>query len=286
MRRCWTPMAASSTSDWRRLNEANWNERTAAHLGPRGYDLSSHRGGRGWLDPLVEGAIGDIAGLSVLHLQCHVGHDSVALAQRGARHVVGVDFSPPALEAAAALAAECGLSGTRFVLSDVQEVPTALPQDAGAFDLVFTSWGTICWLPDLDRWAAGIAFALRRGGVFVFADMHPVARVLADGTTTVPGFPGWAISYFQAGPIEFDDATDYQDPEVRLANSRTVEFQHSLAAILAALQGAGLALQRLEEHPRLIWQPFPGCVQDADGLWTWADRPFLPLSLVLRAVKS
>ncbi|WP_170984821.1 bifunctional 2-polyprenyl-6-hydroxyphenol methylase/3-demethylubiquinol 3-O-methyltransferase UbiG [Roseomonas sp. AR75] len=282
-------MAASSISDvapsWRRLNQANWDERTAAHLGPRGYDLSTHRAGRGWLDPMVEAAIGDIAGRSVLHLQCHVGQDSVALAQRGARRVVGVDFSPPALDAAAALAAECGLPDTRFVLADAQDVPAALPDEAGAFDLVFTSWGTICWLPDLDRWAAGIAFALRPGGAFVFADMHPVARVLGDPATAAPGFPGWACSYFETGPIEFDDPTDYQDPEAHLANSRTVEFQHGLAGILGALRGAGLAMERLEEHPRLIWQPFPGCVQDADGLWTWPDKPWLPLALVLRAVK-
>ena len=80
--------------DWRALNRANWDERTAVHLGPGGYDLSTHRAGRGRLDPIVEGGLGPVAGLRVLHLQCHIGHDTVALAQRGAAEVVGVDFSP------------------------------------------------------------------------------------------------------------------------------------------------------------------------------------------------
>jgi len=278
-------MAASSTSDWRRLNQANWDERTAVHLGPRGYDLSSQRAGRGRLDAIVDAEIGDVGGLAILHLQCHLGDDSVALAQRGARRVVGVDFSPPALDAARSLAAECGLTNTRFVLSDVLCTPAALPEDAGAFDLVFTSWGTICWLPDLDAWAEAIAFALRPGGALYFADMHPVARVFDDEGVRAAGFPGWRFPYFEHGPWHFDDPADYMDPEARLANSRIVEFQHPLSSILAALRRAGLRLDWLREHPGLVWKPFAGCVRDAQGLWTWPDRPWLPLSLSLRAVK-
>jgi SAM-dependent methyltransferase len=279
-------MAASSTSDWRQLNQANWDERTAVHLGPRGYDLSSHRSGRGRLDAIVEAEIGDVAGLSILHLQCHLGDDSVALAQRGAKRVVGVDFSPPALDAARSLAAACGLANTRFVLSDVLATPAALPEEAGAFDLVFTSWGTICWLPDLEAWAAAIGFALRPGGALYFADMHPVARVFDDEGAAAAGFPGWRFPYFEHGPWHFDEAADYMDAEARLVNSRTVEFQHPLASILAALRRAGLRLDWLHEHPRLVWKPFAGCVRDAQGLWTWPDRPWLPLALSLRAVKA
>lgn len=287
MRACWTPMAASSTSDWRRLNQANWDERTAVHLGPRGYDMSSHLAGRGRLDAIVDGEIGDVAGLEILHLQCHLGDDSVALAQRGARRVVGVDFSPPALDAARGLATACGVTNARFVLSDVLATPAAMPEEAGGFDMVFTSWGTICWLPDLDAWAAAIHFALRPGGVFHFADMHPVARVFEDEAGGGPAaFPGWRFPYFETGPCELDDPTDYMDSDARLVNRRTVEFQHSLAAILAALHGAGLRLDWLREHPGLVWKPFAACVPDARGLWTWPDRPWLPLGLSLRAVKA
>lgn len=283
-------MAGSSTSDgtpdWRRLNQANWDERTGVHLGPRGYDLSSQRAGLGRLDAIVAAEIGDVAGLNILHLQCHLGDDSIALAQRGAARVVGVDFSPPALEAARRLAAECGMANTRFVLSDVLETPAAIPEEAGAFDLVFTVWGTITWLPDLDAWASAIAFALRPGGAFYFADMHPVAWVFDDEGIAAPGFPGWRYPYFERGPISFDNPTDYMDTEAALTNRQTIEFPHSLADILGALRRAGLRLDWLHEHPRMAWKQFAGSVQDADGMWTWPDRPWLPLAVSLRAVKG
>jgi SAM-dependent methyltransferase len=280
-------MAVSSTSDWRRLNQANWDERTGVHLGPRGYDLSHVRAGHGRLDAIVAAEIGDVAGLSILHLQCHLGDDSIALAQRGAARVVGVDFSPPALEAARRLAAECGVANARFVLADVLETPAAMPEEAGRFDLVFTVWGTITWLPDLDAWASAIAFALRPGGAFYFADMHPAAWVFDDaGIAAAPGFPGWRYPYFERGPIAIDNPTDYMDAEAALTNRRTIEFPHSLAAILGALRRAGMQLDWLHEHPRLAWKPFEGSVRDAEGMWTWPDRPWLPLSLSLRAVKA
>ena len=280
-------MAASSTSEWRRLNQANWDERTAAHLGPRGYDLSSHRAGNGRLDAIVESEIGAVAGLSILHLQCHLGDDSIALAQRGARRVVGVDFSPPALDAARGLAAECGVANAHFVHADAQQVPDALPGEAGAFDLVFTSWGTITWLPDLDRWAAGIGHALRPGGAFYFADAHPAAMVFDDAAPGgEAGRPGWMFPYFARAPIRFDNPTDYADAEAILANSRTIEFLHPLADILGALRRAGLRLDWLHEHSRLTWPLFKGLVRDADRLWTWPDRPWLPLALSLRAIKA
>lgn len=280
-------MVASSTSEpaWRALNRANWDERTGVHIGPRDYDLAHLRTGRGRLDAIVEAEIGDVAGLNILHLQCHLGDDSIALAQRGAARVVGVDFSEPALEAARGLAAECGVTNIRFVLSDVLETPIAIPEEAGAFDLVFTSWGTITWLPDLGAWAAAIAFALRPGGAFYFADMHPIAWVFDDEGPAAPGFPAWRYPYFERGPIPIDNPTDYMDTDAALTNRQTIEFPHSVAEILGALRGAGLHLDWLHEHPGLVWKPFAGCVQGADGLWTWPDRPWLPLGLSLRAVK-
>ncbi|MBV9775999.1 MAG: class I SAM-dependent methyltransferase, partial [Acetobacteraceae bacterium] len=137
--------------EWRRLNRANWDERVAVHLGP-GSDYNSNltqlRAGRRRLDPITEAELGSVAGLRVLHLQCHFGADTLALAQRGAE-VVGLDFSAPAVDAARALAAELGLSGNaRFVQSDVYEAAQAVPEPGG-FDRVFVTWGAIGWLPDI-----------------------------------------------------------------------------------------------------------------------------------------
>jgi SAM-dependent methyltransferase len=132
------------TDDWLNLNRAKWEERTAVHLGPRGYDLSSHRAGQGRLDSLVDAALGDVAGLRILHLQSHLGDDSIALAQRGTAEVVGVDFSPAAIAAATALAAECGVPQARFVLSDVYGSPppcqTAPAASTGCSTTPSTTW--------------------------------------------------------------------------------------------------------------------------------------------------
>lgn len=272
--------------DWRALNRAAWEERTAIHLGPGGYDLSTHRAGRGRLDAIVEAELGSVAGLRVLHLQSHLGDDSLAIAQRGAAEVVGVDFSPAAVAAARALAVETRAANLRFVLSDVHGSPAALPELAGAFDLVFTSWGTIWWLPELGGWARAIAHFLKPGGAFYFADGHPAAMVFDDGAAA-PGDPrpGWCVPYFERAARVWDDPTDYADPTARVANSRTVNWLHPLGDILGALGAAGLALDWLHEHPRMAWPLFRCLVRDAEGLWTWPDQPWLPLGLSLRCTR-
>ena len=266
------------------LNRANWDERTAVHLASRFYDLSSHRAGLGRLDAIVDSELGPVAGLRILHLQSHLGDDSIALAQRGAAEVIGVDFSPAAVAAATALAAECRVPHARFVESDVYSAPEALPDHAAAFDLVFITWGTVTWLPDLPRWARVIAQFLKPGGALYFADGHPAAYVF-DGAGGPDGRPDWTFPYFTRAPLPFDNAADYADPEARLTNTRTIEFLHPLADILGALRAAGLRLDWFHEHPRLTWQLFPCLVRDADNLWTWPDRPWLPLAFSLRAEK-
>lgn len=269
--------------DWLELNRANWEERTAAHLGPRGYDLSTHRAGRGRLDPIAEAALGEVAGLRVFHLQCHIGDDSVAIAQRGAREVLGVDFSPAALDAARGLAADCAVP-CRFALADAQAVAATLPGEAGRFDLAFASWGTVTWLPDIGAWARSLAHALRPGGVLAFAEGHPAAMVF-DGWEEGTDHPGWGFPYFARAPLRFDNPADYADPEARLANSRTVEFLHPLGDIIGALVAAGFRLDWLREHDRIAWPLFPGLLAAGDGLWGWPGRSWLPLAVSLRATR-
>ncbi len=269
--------------DWLVLNLANWNERVPVHLASQEYDLTALRAGRRRLDMLTEAMLPPLAGLRVLHLQCHFGRDTLVLAGRGA-DVTGVDFSPPAIAAARALAAEVGLPA-RFVLADVYGAPAILAEPA-SFDLVFTTWGTITWLPDVAAWARVVAGFLRPGGRLLFLDAHPVALVLDDLAPGPGERPGWFLPYFGGAPLVLDDPTDYADPAARLRNARQVNWLHPLGAILAALRGAGLRLEALEEHPRLAWQMFRSLVRDGDGLWTWPDRPWLPLSLGLNAIRE
>jgi SAM-dependent methyltransferase len=200
--------------DWLRLNRTHWAERTAVHLGPRGYDFGPLRAGGHGLDAISAAELPPLAGLRVVHLQCHIGTDTISLLRCGAAAVTGVDFSPEALAAARLLAAELGLADrARFVESELTAAPRAVPPPHG-FDLAFTTWGTIGWLPDIDAWAATVAALLRPGGLLYFADGHPAAWVLDDQATPVDadGTPGFFVPYFHAGPLVYESATDYADP--------------------------------------------------------------------------
>lgn len=271
--------------DWRRLNRANWDERVPIHLGPRGYDLADLRAGKGRLNAIEEAELGSVAGLRVLHLQCHFGRDSLILAQRGAAHVTGLDFSAPAIAAARSLAGELGLADrARFVAADIYDARTAIPEPA-SFDLVYVSWGTIIWLPDIAEWARIVAHFLKPGGGIYFAEVHPAALVLDDRTPGPDGMPGWFAPYFHRGALEIDEARDYMDTEARLANARTHQFMHPLADVVTALLNAGLRLDWLREHDAITWRMFACQTEDADGLFRWPGRPWLPLSFSLRARK-
>ncbi len=264
-------------ADWRALNRANWDERVAIHRAVPFHALDRIRAGAR-LNAIEEAELGPVAGLRVLHLQCHFGHDSLVLASRGA-NVTGLDFSPPAIAAAQENALALGLPA-RFVLSDLYAARKAIDAPA-AFDLVYITWGTIIWLPDLVEWARIIAHFLRPGGRLYFAEIHPTARVFDDDAPGVAGRPGWFAPYFADQPLVLDDSRDYADPAARLTQVRTVQFMHPLAAILGSLMQAGLRLDWLHEHPRLTWQAFAQLREDAEGCWEWPDQPWLPLALSL-----
>ncbi len=239
---------------WREANRANWDERVAVHLQSPGYELTSLRAGRGRLNAIEEAELGPVDGLRILHLQCHFGRDSLTLAQRGAE-LVGLDFSRPAIATARRLAAELGLSGrARFVEADLYDAASAIPERG--FDLVFTTWGTICWLPDIRRWADIIAQFLRPGGTLYFADGHPAACVFDDMAKLPCGMPSFFAPYFAGEPIVVVDPSDYADKAARLENATQYNWMHPLAEIIACLSGAGLRLEWLHEHPSVPWQMF------------------------------
>jgi 2-polyprenyl-3-methyl-5-hydroxy-6-metoxy-1,4-benzoquinol methylase len=147
-------------SDWYAANRRGWDERVAIHLRDRTgfYGVDGLKRGERTLGPIVDAELGPVAGLSVVHLQCHFGLDTLTMARNGAR-VVGLDFSPAAIAAARALAAETGLAA-RFVEGDVYDAPKLIDE---RFDRVFVTWGAICWLPRIDRWAAVVAAMLKPG---------------------------------------------------------------------------------------------------------------------------
>ena len=182
-----------SDRNWRALNRANWDERVPIHLAAPIYDLAPLRAGEARMNAIEEAELGPVDGLRLLHLQCHFGHDSLILAQRGAT-VVGLDFSPPAIAAARAAAGALGLADrARFVEADVYDAPGAIGEPA-SFDRVYVTWGAICWLPDIAGWARIVAHFLKPGGSLYLAEGHPSAMVLDDERAPA----GWAAGVLRA----------------------------------------------------------------------------------------
>ena len=273
-----------SDSAWRAANRAHWDEKVAVHLGPRGYDLTSLRAGRGRFNAIEEAELWPMDGKHVLHLQCHFGADSLKLAQRGAS-VVGLDFSAAAIDAARRLASELGLADrARFVHADLYDAPAAV-SDAAAFDMVFVTWGAICWLPDIYRWAGIVSHFLKPGGSLYLADAHPAALVFDDAASLPDGRPGFFAPYFSREPVVMEEAHDYIDETATVHNTTTHTWIHPLGDIISALLAADMTLDWLHEHDAVTSRMFKILVRDAKRLWRWPDKPWLPLAFSVKATR-
>jgi SAM-dependent methyltransferase len=224
------------TTPWQRANLANWNTRAALHVRDETgtYDVAGFLAGRDTLYPIEAAEIGDVRGKRIAHLQCHFGQDSLSLARRGAE-VVGLDFSPVAVAAARDLAARTGLSAT-FVEADVYEARERLE---GTFDLVYVTWGTICWLPDIRRWGGVVASLLRPGGQLYLADSHPSALVLDEREGRLETAFAWRTPAER--PDRFVESQSYTGdafPEP----SESFNWIHPLSDVIGSLIAAGLRL--------------------------------------------
>jgi len=268
-------------TDYVETNRRNWDERAAIHARDitGTYLLDRFRAGEDALHAIEAAELGDISGKRVLHLQCHIGRDTLCLARRGPA-VTGLDFSSAALNAARRLSEETGLKAD-FVEGTVYQAQLLTP---GPFDLVFTTWGTICWLPDLKSWANVVASVLAPGGELYFADGHPGFSVLeeCDGRLV----PTYDFQTPADRPLQFADETTYTGDPTVLSHQSTHEWIHSLSAVLGALIDAGLMITMFHEHEVLAWQGLGCLLPTADGLWRLPDgMPRIPLSYSVRAKK-
>ena len=233
-----------------RANLANWEARVPIHARSRTYALERYAADPRHLSSVVRfdaPHLGALAGLRVVHLQCHIGTDTLSLARLGAE-VTGVDFSPAALEVARELAGRAG-PPVRYVEAAVDDVPERLPE---TFDLVYTGVGALNWLPSVARWAEVVAGLLAPGGRLYLREGHPVLWALddeRDDDLLVLAHP-----YFETTePQRWDTPVTYTGDEVRLAATVTYEWNHGLGEIVQAVLGAGLTLTRLEEHTSVEW---------------------------------
>ncbi|MBN1430262.1 MAG: methyltransferase domain-containing protein [Anaerolineae bacterium] len=259
-------------------NRNLWNEWAAIHEQSPFYDVEGFKAGRVSLHRLEREEVGDVSGKSLLHLQCHFGLDTLSWARLGAT-VTGIDFSDKAIEIARRLSDELQIPAT-FVLSDVYRLPDVL---SGQFDIVFTSYGVLCWLPDIPRWAQVVARYLKPGGIFYIVEFHPFAYVFDDEAKT----PDLSVRYPYFGksePLTFTDGSSYADPSVTISQPVHYEWDHRLGEIVTALIDAGLRIEFLHEFPYSVFAHMPFMQCGEDGYYHLSKgEGMIPLMYSLRA---
>jgi SAM-dependent methyltransferase len=250
-----------------------WDERVPVHAASDLYDLDGLVAGRDDLRPWEDRELGPLSGLDVVHLQCHIGTDTVALARRGAR-TVGLDFSAAALAVAAPLARRCGLD-IEWVCADVYDAAGAL---AGrSFDVVYTGIGALGWLPDLPRWAQVVATLLRPGGVLYLTEVHPMWVALGDDGRTIREHA------FDAPFTSWNDQGSYAAPDAVFEHNESWQRLHALGDVLSAVIDAGLRLELVHEFD-VTPAPTPWMQRREDGLYHFRDDQFrFPVCYSLRA---
>ena len=265
----------NTPADYFASNKEIWNQRTAAHRDSAFYNREGFLKGATVLTPIELEELGDVKGKSLLHLQCHFGMDSLDWARRGAQ-VTGVDLSDAAIAEARELNREMGLDA-QFVCCNVLDTCEHVP---GEFDIVFTSYGTIGWLPDLQPWARMIAAKLKPGGLFYLAEFHPVVWMFDNDFTRIE------YAYENREVIVTENEGTYTD---RSADIRGKEYSwnHSLAEVLQALLDAGLRLELFREYMYSPYPCFRKLVETAPGQWQISGlEGKIPMVYSLKARRS
>jgi SAM-dependent methyltransferase len=265
--------------NYMKQNLKHWNEVTPIHEKSKLYDIKGFKRGGNRLSPLEREEVGDVSGKSLLHLQCHFGLDTMSWARLGAK-ATGVDFSDKAIDLARLLSQELGIDAD-FICTDIYDLPKILK---GEFDVVFTSNGVLCWLPDLSRWAKIVARFLKAGGFFYIVESHPVADVFQNERDTKELKARY--SYFHSPqPTKWVPEGTYADKDAKVTNP-TYEWTHPLSDIVNSLISAGLKIDFLHEFPYLDWDFFSFMEKDKDGWWRFKQgKETIPLMFSLKATK-
>jgi SAM-dependent methyltransferase len=223
-------------SNYIALNKNTWNNKTEVHIASEFYDMKGFLEGKSTLNSIELELLGDISNKKILHLQCHFGQDTMTFARMGAQ-ATGIDFSEKAIEKATEFSKQLNLD-TTFICCDIYE---ALKYLKDQFDIVFTSYGTIGWLPDLDKWAKVVSQFLKPGGQFIMADFHPVVWMYDNDFKEV------FYSYFNIEPIVEDESGTYADRYSEI-EAKTITWNHPISETLNALINNGIELNCFNEY--------------------------------------
>ena len=232
------------------INRTSWNNRTDVHLTSAFYDVANFLAGNNSLNPIELNLLGDVQGKSILHLQCHFGQDSISLSRMGA-NVTGIDFSDRAIARARELATQVG-TNTRFIECNLYDLPQHLHE---TFDIVFTSYGTIGWLPDINAWANIVAQFLKPGGRFIMAEFHPVIWMYNNDLDAV------TYRYFNSEPIVETENGTYAEPDAPMQET-SITWNHGLAEVIQALLNEGLRLNAFHEYDYSPYNCFKHAVEE------------------------
>ena len=244
------------------VNRTNWNERTPVHAASDFYDVEGFKAGRITLHDVERREVGDVSGKSLLHLQCHFGMDTMSWARLGAK-ATGIDLSDAAIDLAQSLNRELG-HDARFICSNIYDLPDVLDEQ---FDIVFTSYGVLCWLPDLDKWASVVANHLKPGGMFYIIDGHPSMNVFAqsDAGDLRPTYPYFHKEFlWEGGEASYAGSTIIESP--------VYEWHHGLGEIATALIDAGLRIESLREFAFSAYRAYRIMQKGDDGMWRFPER--------------
>lgn len=222
--------------DYININKATWNKKTAVHIESEFYNNEAFLKGKSSLNSIELELLGSISNKKILHLQCHFGQDTLSLARLGAK-VTGIDFSEEAIAKANEFTNQLNLNAS-FICCDVYDAPNHLDEK---FDIVYTTYGTIGWLPDINQWAAVVSHFLKPNGKLVFADFHPVVWMFDND------FKEIAYNYFKSNPIIEEETGTYADKNAALLQ-QTVSWNHSLSEVISALIKAGLNIESFCEY--------------------------------------
>lgn len=233
--------------DYLKINQSAWNARTCIHVDSSFYDVSGFLEGETSLNEIELSEIGDVAGKSLLHLQCHFGLDTLSWARRGAA-VTGVDLSPVAISQARSLAQQSGINA-EFIASDVYAFGE---MNGKTWDIVFSSYGAVCWMPDIRKWAKTVSGCLKPGGIFYIAEFHPVYDLLT-------GYP-----YFHRTEPDVDAEQTYTENAPPEKNT-VVTWAHPVSEVLNALIAAGIDIVQFNEYPFSPYDCFDGLEERQPG---------------------
>ena len=244
-----TELKMTSEQNYLEINRKSWNNKTDTHLQSEFYDVKGFLEGKTSLNDIELKLLGDVKGKSILHLQCHFGQDTISLSRLGAE-TTGVDLSDKAIENAKRLAKETN-SNTTFVCCDIYDLPNHLMKQ---FDIVFTSYGTIGWLPDLNKWAKIVSKFLKTNGKFVFVEFHPVVWMFDDNFEKV------GYNYFNTGAIVETESGTYADKTANITQE-FVMWNHSLSEVVNSLITNGIEINSLDEFDYSPYNCFKNTVE-------------------------